>query len=90
MIDLISPIFKDAVVAGVPLLLLVFGLVQWVKGFGLAGNTVRAVSMVIGILLGVGYNLSAGPVVGFAGWFAATVFGLMLGLAASGIYDAGT
>ena len=80
-------IFKDAVVAGVPLLAFVIGLVQWIKGFGLSGNIVKGLSMGVGLVLGIGYQFSTVPPVDFAGWFGATVFGLALGLVASGIYD---
>lgn len=81
-------IFDSAVVAGVPLLALVIGLVQFIKGFGLAGNAVRGISVVIGLVLGIGYQLSIAVPVDFAGWFGAVVFGVMLGLVASGLYDA--
>lgn len=87
MID-ISALFKDAVVAGVPLTLFVLALVQWIKGFGLSGNAVRVASMGVGLVLGVGYQLSIAMPVGFAGWFTASIFGLALGLFASGAFDA--
>jgi hypothetical protein len=39
-------------------------------------------------LLGLGYHVaSIGIPVGFAGWFAAVIFGLAMGLVASGFYD---
>lgn len=82
-------IFKDAVVAGIPLLAFVIGIVQFVKGFGLEGKVVRVVSAVTGLLFGFGFKLSQGPMPSdFAGWFAVLVFGLALGLTASGLYDA--
>ena len=80
--------FSSYVVVGVPLVLVVLGLVEWVKSLGLAGNAVKFVSMAIGLVLGIGYQLSISVPVGFAGWFGASVFGLALGLLASGIYDA--
>lgn len=83
-------IFRDATTAGIPLIAFVIALVQWIKGFGLAGNAVRAVSMVVGLILGIGYQLSLAMPVGFAGWFATVVFGLALGLGASGLYDSAT
>jgi len=79
--------FSQYLVAGVPLLFVVLGLVQWVKGMGVTGNAVKVVSLVIGLLLGVGYQLSVAMPVGFGGWFGVAVFGLALGLVASGIYD---
>jgi hypothetical protein len=83
-----SGVFDNVVVAGIPLLVMVIGLVQFVKSFGLTGNVVKGVSLGIGLLLGVGYQLSISMPADFAGWFAVTVFGLGLGLVASGIYDA--
>jgi len=79
--------FSQYVIAGVPLILVVLGLVEFVKGFGITGNAVKVVSLAIGLLLGVGYQLSIAIPVGFGGWFGVIVFGLALGLVASGIYD---
>lgn len=87
--DVISAVFKDAVVAGIPLLAVLIGLVQFIKGFGLAGTQVKLLSFFIGLLLGVGYNLSvSGAPVAFAGWFAIVIYGLGLALVGSGLYDA--
>ena len=80
-------IFKDAVVAGVPLVLFVMGLVQFIKSFGLSGCVVKLLSLAVGILLGVGYQLATVPPVGWAGWFSAGIFGIALGLVASGFYE---
>lgn len=79
--------FEEIVVAGIPLLFVVLGLVQFVKQFGLEGNVVKAVSMGIGLLLGIGYQFSLAAPVDFAGWFSAIVFGLGLGIVASGVYE---
>jgi hypothetical protein len=79
--------FSQYLVAGVPLIFVVLGLVEWVKSFGVKGNAVKVVSMAIGLGLGVGYQLSVAMPVGFTGWFGVIVFGLALGLVASGIYD---
>ena len=81
-------IFASITVAGIPLVLIVLGLVEWVKGFNIQGNALRGVSLVIGLLLGVGYQLSVAVPMDFAGWFSAVIFGLGLGLVASGLYDA--
>lgn len=87
--DIISAIFKDAVAGGIPLLAVLIGLVQFIKGFGLAGTQVKLLSFFLGLLLGVGYNLSvSGTPAGFAAWFAIVIYGLGLGLVGSGIYDA--
>ena len=82
--------FTGAMVNGLPLLTVVLGLVAWVKGWGVEGNALRASSMIIGLLLGVGYMFGdLGLPATFGGWFGFIVYGLGLGLTASGIYDAG-
>ena len=87
MNDIFKLVFENASVAGIPLLAFVLGLVQWVKGFNLQGAQVKIASMVIGILIGVGYQFSTVPPVDFAGWFGVIIFGVALGLVASGLYD---
>lgn len=80
--------FENITVAGIPLLFVVIGLVQFVKGFGLEGNIVKLVSLAIGVILGVAYQYTVAVPIDFVGWFQTVVFGLGLGLVASGIYDA--
>ena len=46
-------LFSNIEVAGVPLLLVTLGLVQFIKGFGLSGKIVKAVSLAFGFLLGL-------------------------------------
>ena len=48
----------------------------------------RYVSLAIGLIFGIGYQLSLGVPTDYAGWFGAVIYGLALGLVASGIYDA--
>ena len=78
----------DAIVAGLPLVLVVIGLVEWFKQLGVQGNVLRYVGMAIGLVFGIGYQVSLGMPTDYAGWFGAAVYGLALGLVASGIYDA--
>ena len=74
-------------VGGLPLSAVVFGLVEFIKSFGLRGHWLTIASMLLGLLFGVSYQIAnAGLPAGFAGWFAVAVFGLMLGLVASGFY----
>lgn len=82
-------LFGNAVVLGVPLLFVTIGLVQWSKKFGLKGKALNGVSMVVGLVLGMGFQISSlGLPADFGGWFGIIVYGLGLGLVASGIYDA--
>lgn len=94
-------IFTSASVAGVPLVLVVIGLVEWVKGFKgadgqplFSGNTILLISLGIGLLLGGGYMLTQThpPQTNdwwphFTYWFALLIYGLAMGLVASGLYD---
>ena len=74
-------------VNGLPLSAVVFGLVEFIKSFGLRGHWLTIVSMLLGLAFGVSYQIAnAGLPAGFAGWFAVAVFGLVLGLVASGYY----
>lgn len=81
-------LFSNLTVAGIPLVAVTLGLVQYIKSFGLTGNIVKIVSLAIGLLLGIGYQFTVAAPVDFASWFSVIVFGIALGLVASGIYDA--
>ncbi len=71
---------------GINFLVIVFGLVEFAKKFGLKGRTLTALSMVVGVVMGVLYQLSLRSQA-LAEWFQIMMFGLAVGLAASGIYD---
>ena len=79
----------DAFVNGLPLVAVVMALVEWIKGFGLEGKALRGVSMLVGLAVGLAYQVSIAVPVGFAGWFGAAFYGVALGLVASGLYDVG-
>jgi hypothetical protein len=78
----------EQIVNGIPLVTLVIALVEWVKRFGVKGAWLNATSMLIGLVIGVAYWYAQSPLGSFAEWFGAIVYGLMLGLGASGVYDA--
>jgi hypothetical protein len=64
--------------------------VEYIKKFGIGGDLLTASSMVVGLVLGVGYQISiVGSPASFADGFAMILYGLALGLVASGIYDIG-
>lgn len=67
-------------------LVLVFGLVEFFKKFGLKGRTLTGASMIIGIVLGVAYQVAQRNEA-FGEYFQIALFGLAVGLAASGVYD---
>jgi len=93
--------FVKATVSGVPLVFVVIGFVYWFKQFKkpdgsqlFSGNTLLLVSMCWGLLLGGGYVVSAThPPVGewwpvYVYWFAVFVYGIAMGIVASGLYSA--
>lgn len=80
--------FENAVINGVPLLLVVMGAVAYAKKAGLSGVALQGASLLVGLVLGVGYMYSVTPPVDFASWFGYAVYGLALGLSASGVVDA--
>jgi len=74
-------------VNGLPLSAVVFGLVEFIKSFGLRGHWLTIISMLLGLAFGVSYQIAnAGLPTSFASWFGVAVFGIMLGLVASGFY----
>jgi hypothetical protein len=80
--------FDSAMVNGIPLLFVVMGIVSWLKKAGVSGNMLLAASLFVGVLLGVGYLAMVSFPVTFADWFQQIVYGLALGLTASGVVDA--
>jgi hypothetical protein len=78
----------DQIVNGIPLVMLVVALVEWTKRFGIEGKVLNAISMLIGAAVGIAYFYAQAPLSSFSEWFGAVVYGLALGLVASGIYDA--
>lgn len=81
--------FSNAIVAGIPLVLVVIGLVEWIKRFGVQGAALNVASLLIGLVAGIAYQISTAMPGDFSGWFGAAIYGLALGLVASGLYDAG-
>jgi hypothetical protein len=78
--------FSTLLVGGIPLVAVVFGLVEFSKSLGLKGKMLTVVSLLLGLLFGLAFRLTISVPADFAGWFAAVVFGLALGLIASGFY----
>jgi len=79
----------DFVVAGIPAGVVVVALVEAIKRLlKLDGDVAIAVALVVGVLVAVGAHLaSISPV--FSEWWQTIVAGLLLGLAACGLFDAG-
>jgi hypothetical protein len=74
------------VINGISLLAIIFGLVESAKRLGVKGNQLTWLSMGVGVVLCICYQVAQMYQV-FNVWFAVIVFGLAGGLAATGIYD---
>lgn len=79
----------DILVGGVSLIVLILGLVEFAKKFGLSGNGLTILAMVLGVVGSVAVKLSAGVPVDLAGWVELVIYGLAFGSTACGIYDLG-
>lgn len=88
--------FITVSVNGIPLVAVLIGLVEYFKRLGATGRQLQIISMALGIVLGAGYQLAtlppeAAPTTtqgSFAFVFGVVIYGLALGLIASGIFDA--
>lgn len=87
--------FASAAVNGVPLALVVFGLVAWLKKRGVQGGALLTASLCSGLIIGGGYIVTqTRPPTGdwwpvYVYWFGVLIYGLGLGLLASGVYEGG-
>lgn len=76
-------------VLGVPLMFVVIGTVEYIKKMGVQGKALLGASMAAGLIYGAGYQFMArGFPTDFAGWFSVIVYGIAIGILASGVYDA--
>jgi hypothetical protein len=81
-------IFSTLLVGGIPLMIVIFGLVEFSKSLGLTGRGLTVFSLLLGLAFGIACQLAtAGLPSGFGGWFVVVVYGLALGLVTSGFYD---
>ena len=72
-----------------PLIAVVMGLVEWSKTMGAEGKITNAISMILGAVLGGLYlGFSAKPTDPL-GILLCVIYGLLIGLSASGIYKLG-
>lgn len=78
----------EPIVNGIPLIALVISLVEWIKRFGVSGVWLNVTSMLVGVVIGIAYWATQNELVTFSDWFGAIIYGLFLGLIASGLYDA--
>jgi hypothetical protein len=80
--------FTQLLVGGIPLLVVIFGLVEFIKSFGLKDRWLTLVSLLLGLVFGIMYQVAENNVPqSFSAWFTVIIFGLALGLITSGFYD---
>ncbi len=86
---------KTAVVGGVPLIFVIIGLVEWIKKLGVSGKWLLVCSMAVGLVFGSAYMVSQQRPPESADWWTLfvyilpiVVYGLAMGIIASGLYDA--
>jgi hypothetical protein len=73
-------------IAGVAMVPLIVGLVEVVKGLGLDRRWAPALAVGLGLTLSLGYRAALGVPAG-AEWAQAVLSGLVMGLAATGLYS---
>jgi len=79
---------KSAVILFPALLPIVFGVVTFIGKFGVQGKWQLVSSLLSGLILGsIVMYFTLGPTTA-VGWFSVALFGLIVGLAASGCYEA--
>lgn len=79
----------ELVIAGVPAILIIVGLVEYVKSLGLASKYAALVAMGLGVLVAVVVQLTVVyPEV--SPWVTAVVTGLVVGMSATGLYKIGS
>ena len=69
--------------------MIIFAAVAYLKQLGVAGKMLTLAAFIFGLVLGVAYRYAMAPMVDFASWFWAVVFGLMAGFLATGAYKGG-
>jgi hypothetical protein len=75
------------VVAGFPLIIVVFAVVEFTKALGATGKLLTALSFALGFAFAFGYMATSAMPTDPAGWFTAVVVGVIFGATASGVYD---
>ena len=84
--DLIE-FLKIAAIIFAPLMAIVFGVVDYIGKLGISGKWQLVSSLLTGLILGsIVMYFTIGPA-SAVGWFSVALFGLLVGLAASGCYE---
>ena len=79
----------DLVIAGIPVIAIIVGLIDFAKGLGLPTKYAQLLAIVLGV--GVGLlvqTMEAYPAIG--PWVTHAVIGMVVGMAATGLYRVGS
>jgi hypothetical protein len=77
----------EFVIAGIPLGVVIIALVEEIKMWGLTGNILRAISILLGLGFSIVYQLATKVPVTLMEWLVVVVVGILYGIGASGGYD---
>jgi len=77
------------IIPGVLLIAVVMALVEFYKKAGAEGRTLLYLSLVTGMVIGVLHQAMTETPTTWQGWAGAGIYGLVVGLTASGVYDVG-
>jgi len=77
----------EFVFAGIPLIVIVFAIVEEIKAWGVEGKILRVVSLLVGFSMAFLVQLSSGLPADLTGWITLVLVGVVYGLSASGAYD---
>jgi hypothetical protein len=62
-------IFTNLLVGGIPLMIVIFGLIEFSKSLGMAGKKLTVFSLLLGLIFGMAYQIaSAGLPLLFMAW----------------------
>lgn len=79
----------DLVLAGIPVIAIIVGLIDFAKGLGLPTKYAQLLALVLGVAVGLLVQaMEIYPVIG--PWVTQAVVGLVVGMAATGLYRVGS
>jgi hypothetical protein len=87
--DALSPLLEILAGSGF-LIAVILSVVEWIKTTKLPPVFYPYASMGVGLIFGIAYMAYRGPLITFADWFIAALYGIVLGLIASGLFKLGS
>lgn len=78
----------ETVAASASIVLVINGLVAFLKKLGVKDIQLTVSAFALGLIIGVAYRYALTPLTSFSGWLFAVLYGSLLGLVATGVYDA--